>query len=441
MSRTHSANIDIAAALAEAQELYRARNPKSLAQHEQACAALPGGNTRSAIFVDPFPLTMAKGEGAHLWDLDGHEYVDFLSEFTAGLFGHSHPAIRRAIDEALDGGWNLGAQGVAEARFARTICDRFPSIELVRFTNSGTEANLMAVAAARALTGRNKILVFAGGYHGGVFYFRGKGSAVNAPFEFLLAEYNDIEGTRSLVAPHRGDLAAILIEPMLGGSGCIPASREFLADLRALASETGAVLIFDEVMTSRLAPGGLQEVHGIRPDMTTLGKYVGGGMSFGAFGGKADIMEWFDPRRADGFQHAGTFNNNVLTMNAGHVGLTEIYTPERAVALNRFGDGLRERLNAVVRRRGLAMQFTGIGSMIGVHMTSLPIRSAADAAKGDAALLDLFYFDLIARGVWFAKRGMMALSIALDETDADKLLAAVEEFTETRAPLFEGASK
>ena len=136
-----------------------------------------------------------------------------------------------------------------------------------------------------------------------------------------------------------------------------------------MASETGAVLIFDEVMTSRLAPGGLQEVHGILPDMTTFGKYVGGGMSFGAFGGKAALMEWFDPRRADGFQHAGTFNNNVLTMNAGYVGLTEIYTPERARALNDFGDGLRERLNAVVRRRGLAMQFTGIGSMIGVHMT------------------------------------------------------------------------
>ena len=439
MSTNHPANIDIAAALAEAQELYRARNPKSLAQYQEACAALPGGNTRSAIFVDPFPLTMAKGEGAHLWDLDGHEYVDFLSEFTAGVFGHSHPEIRRAIDAALDSGWNLGAHGAAEARFAAAICDRFPSIDLVRFTNSGTEANLMAVSAARALTGRDKILVFAGGYHGGVFYFRGKGSVVNAPFEFLLGEYNDIEGTRALVAPHRGDLAAILIEPMLGGSGCIPATREFLADLRALASETGAVLIFDEVMTSRLAPGGLQEVHGILPDMTTLGKYVGGGMSFGAFGGSARIMEWFDPRRADGFQHAGTFNNNVLTMQAGHVGLTEIYTPERARALNRFGDGLRERLDATVRRRGLAMQFTGIGSMIGVHMTDRPMRSAADAAQGHTGLLDLFYFDLVARGVWFAKRGMMALSIALDDTDADKLIAAVEEFAETRAPLFEGA--
>jgi glutamate-1-semialdehyde 2,1-aminomutase len=435
---THPANIDIAAALAEAQEQYRAVNPNSLRQYEEACAALPGGNTRSAIYVEPFPLTMAKGEGAHLWDLDGHEYVDFLSEFTAGIFGHSHPVIRRAVDDALDSGWNLGAQGAAEARFAAAICARFPSIDLVRFTNSGTEANLMAVAAARAITGRDKILVFAGGYHGGVFYFRGKGSAVNAPFDFLLGAYNDIEGTRALVAPHREDLAAIMIEPMLGGSGCIPATREFLAELRALASETGAILIFDEVMTSRLAPGGLQETHGIFPDMTTLGKYVGGGMSFGAFGGKAGLMDWFDPRRKDGFQHAGTFNNNVLTMNAGYVGLTEVYTPERAVALNGFGDGLRERLNTVVRRQGLAMQLTGIGSMIGVHMTAAPIRSAADAAKGHAGLLDLFYFDLLARGIWFAKRGMMTLSIALDEADADKLVAAVEEFAETRAPLFGG---
>jgi glutamate-1-semialdehyde 2,1-aminomutase len=433
---THPANINVAAALAEAQELYRAQNPKSLAQYEEACAALPGGNTRSAIFVEPFPLTMVRGEGSRLWDLDGHEYVDFLSEFTAGLYGHSHPLIRRAIDRALDGGWNMGAHGPAEARFAAAICARFPSIDLVRFTNSGTEANLMAVALARAITGRAKILVFSGGYHGGVFYFRGKGSPVNAPFEFLVGDYNDIPGTRALVAPHAGDLAAILVEPMLGGSGCIPGTAEFLADLRALASETGAVLIFDEVMTSRLAPGGLQEMHGILPDMTTLGKYVGGGMSFGAFGGKAALMEWFDPRRKDGFQHAGTFNNNVLTMNAGLVGLTEIYTPERARALNQFGDGLRERLNATVRRRGLAMQFTGLGSMIGVHMTDSPIRNAADAAKGHAGLLDLFYFDLVARGIWIAKRGMMALSIALDEADAGKLAAAVEEFAETRAPLF-----
>jgi glutamate-1-semialdehyde 2,1-aminomutase len=438
MPDTRPANIDIDAALAEAQEHYRAANPKSLAQYEAACAALPGGNTRSAIYAEPFPLTMVKGEGAHLWDADGHEYADFLSEFTAGLYGHSHPAIRKAIDAALDGGINFGAHGMAEAKFAQAITERFPAIELVRFTNSGTEANLMAVSAAIGITGKKKILVFYGGYHGGVFYFRGKGSPINAPFEYLMGTYNDIEGVRELVAPHEHDLAAILIEPMLGGSGCIPATREFLADLRALANETGAILIFDEVMTSRLAPGGLQEVHAIAPDMTTLGKYVGGGMSFGAFGGRTDLMEWFDPRNKNGFQHAGTFNNNVLTMNAGTVGLTEVYTPAAAKKLNDWGDGLRERLNAVVRRKGLAMQFTGIGSMIGVHMRGGAIANAADAAKGHNGLLELFYFDLTARGVWLAKRGMMALSIALDEADADKLVAAVEEFVETRAPLFAG---
>ena len=159
-------------------------------------------------------------------------------------------------------------------------------------------------------------------------------------------------------------------------------------------------------------------------------------MSFGAFGGRADLMERFDPRRPDAFQHAGTFNNNVLTMNAGLVGLTEIYTPERARALNACGRPLARAAKSVVRRHGLAMQFTGLGSMMSVHMTDAPIRSEEDAARGNGALRDFFWFDLLARGIWFAKRGMFALSIALDEADADKLAAAVEDFAQTRAPLF-----
>jgi glutamate-1-semialdehyde 2,1-aminomutase len=436
MTAALAANIDLATALAAAEERYRDANPKSLLQHRAACAAMPGGNTRASIHVDPFPLTMARGEGARLWDLDGHEYADFLSEFTAGIYGHSHAVIRGAIEAALEGGVNFGAQNEAEARFAAALCARFPSIELVRFTNSGTEANLMAVAAARAITQRPKILVFAGGYHGGVFYFRGHGSPINAPFDYLVGRYNDLVAVEDLVGPHRAELAAILVEPMQGSTGCIPAERNFLAGLRRLAEETGAILIFDEVMTSRLAPGGLQEVHGILPDLTTLGKYLGGGMSFGAFGGRAQIMEHFDPRRDDAFQHAGTFNNNVLTMSAGFVGLTEVYTPRRCRALNDWGDRLRERLNGVARRHELNMQFTGIGSMLSVHMTAAPIRSEADVARGDGALRDLFWFDLVASGIWFAKRGMFALSIALDEADGGRLVAAVEEFTAIRAPLF-----
>jgi len=436
MIRPNAANVDVSAALAEAEERYRADNPKSLAQHRQACMAMPGGNTRASIHADPFPLTMARGEGARLWDLDGHEYADFLSEFTAGIYGHSHPAIRNAIEGALAGGLNFGAHTETEARFAAAVCARFPSIELVRFTNSGTEANLMAVSAARAITGRPKILVFAGGYHGGVFYFRGHGSPLNAPFDFLVSRYNDLKAVEDLIRPCRTELAAILVEPMQGTTGCIPAERGFLAGLRALADDTGALLIFDEVMTSRLASGGLQQVHGILPDLTTLGKYLGGGMSFGAFGGRADIMEHFDPRRPDAFQHAGTFNNNVLTMNAGLVGLTQVYTPERAHTLNEWGDRLRRRLNTIVQQHGLAMQFTGLGSMMSVHMTDRPIRSEEDAAAGNDALRDLFWFDLVASGIWFAKRGMFALSIAIDDGDADKLAAAVEDFAQTRASLF-----
>jgi glutamate-1-semialdehyde 2,1-aminomutase len=435
-----AANIDLGAALAEAEERYRAGNPNSRAQHQAACAAMPGGNTRASIHTEPFPLTMARGEGARLWDLDGHAYADFLSEFTAGIYGHSHPAIRRAIDTALTAGVNFGAQSAAESRFASALCARFPSLELVRFTNSGTEANLMAVAAACAVTGKPKVLVFGGGYHGGVFYFRGHGSALNAPFDYLVGRYNDLDAVAGLVSPHRHELAAILVEPMQGTTGCIPAGREFLAGLRRLADDTGAILIFDEVMTSRLAPGGLQEAHGILPDLTTLGKYLGGGMSFGAFGGLARIMERFDPRRPDAFQHAGTFNNNVLTMHAGFAGLTEIYTPDRCRALNAWGDGLRERLNEVARRNGLAMQFTGRGSMMSVHMTRAPIRSEADAAQGNGALRDLFWFDLVAAGIWFAKRGMFALSLVLDAADGDQLAAAVENFAEARAPLFAGAA-
>jgi len=436
MIRPNAANVDLSAALAEAEERYRADNPKSLAQHRQACMAMPGGNTRASIHADPFPLTMARGEGARLWDLDGHEYADFLSEFTAGIYGHSHPAIRQAVEEALADGLNFGAHTETEARFAAAVCARFPSIELVRFTNSGTEANLMAVSAARAITGRPKILVFAGGYHGGVFYFRGHGSPLNAPFDFLVSRYNDLKAVEDLIRPCRTELAAILVEPMQGTTGCIPAERGFLAGLRALADDTGALLIFDEVMTSRLASGGLQQVHGILPDLTTLGKYLGGGMSFGAFGGRADIMEHFDPRRPDAFQHAGTFNNNVLTMNAGLVGLTQVYTPERAHTLNEWGDRLRRRLNTIVQQHGLAMQFTGLGSMMSVHMTDRPIRSEEDAAAGNDALRDLFWFDLVASGIWFAKRGMFALSIAIDDGDADKLAAAVEDFAQTRASLF-----
>jgi glutamate-1-semialdehyde 2,1-aminomutase len=434
MSEAALRNTDVDAALTEAKEAYVARNPRSLARYVEATAVMPGGNTRTVLHYAPFPLAMARAEGCRLWDADGAEYIDFLGEYTAGIYGHSHPVIRAAVDRALDGGINYGASNLTEARFARAVCDRF-GLERVRFTNSGTEANLLAISLARIATGRGKVLVFDGGYHGAVFGFAGGGSPINVPFDYVLAPYNDEAGTRALIEQHAADLAVVILEPMIGSGGCIAADPSFLTMLRAETTRVGALLILDEVMTSRLAPGGLQSVRGVKPDLTTFGKYIGGGMSFGAFGGRADLLDRFDPRRADALPHAGTFNNNVLTMNAGLVGLTQVYTPEAAVALNARGDALRERLNALCVAADAPVQFTGIGSMIAVHMIRGPIRSPADAAKGDAKLKELFFFDMLAHGIWLARRGMMTLCLPIGDAECDKLAAAVEEFLASRRSL------
>ena len=425
------ANSTVDAALGEARERYVSANPTSLAAHVEAVAAMPGGNTRTVLFHTPFPLAMARGQGCRLWDVDGHEYVDLLGEYTAGLYGHSNPVIRAALDAALDRGWNLGAHGTMEAQLARLIVDRFPSIDLVRFTNSGTEANLMAVATAIAVTDRPKVMVFDGGYHGGVLYFGGGGIPINAPHQWVLGQYNDAEGAVALARAHAGELACILVEPMMGSGGCIPAEPGFLQALRDVATETGAVLIFDEVMTSRMSAGGQQAQLGITPDMTTLGKYIGGGMSFGAFGGRRDIMDRYDPRRANALPHAGTFNNNVLTMAAGVAGLSELFTPAAADALFSRGEALRERLRAL----SPALQWTGLGSLLTAHFHQGTIRRPADIADADARLRELFHLDMLDRGFYLARRGMIALSLEIEMAEMDGFVAAVAEFLESRAPL------
>lgn len=415
-----------------ARERYIARNPASLAQHVEASAALPGGNTRTVLFHEPFPLVMARGAGCRLWDIDGHEYVDLLGEFTAGLYGHSNPVIRSALDHALDSGWNLGAHGRAEAQLARLVVGRFPSIDLVRFTNSGTEANLLAIATAIASTGRGKVLVFEGSYHGGLLYFSGGGTPINAPHKFLFGRYNDPDFTLAVARAHADDLACILVEPMLGSGGCIPAERDFLLTLRQLADETGAVLIFDEVMTSRSSPGGQQARLGIIPDMTTLGKYIGGGMSFGAFGGRRDLMELYDPHRPGALPHAGTFNNNTLTMHAGVAGLERVFTPEAADALFTRGESLRERLNRLCRASGLAAQWTGLGSLMTVHFQAGTIRAPADLMPRPL-LKELFHFDMLERGFYLARRGMAALSLEIGATEEDAFCAAFAAWLDLRS--------
>jgi glutamate-1-semialdehyde 2,1-aminomutase len=445
MTVTLRANVDLPQALQEAETRYRARHPGSAARHAEAARYMPGGNTRTVLHYTPFPLAWVRGRGNRLFDIDGLEYVDLLGEYTAGLYGHSDPIIQAAQRTAIEDGTALGGPNQYEARLAAAICSRFPSVELIRFTNSGTEANLLAISAARALKrNRPRVMAFEHGYHGGVFYFSGGHDQLNLPIPWVMAKYNDVERTRALLRNHAQELAAVIVEPMQGSAGCIPGTEAFLRMLREECTAFDITFIFDEVMTSRLSPSGLQGKLGIAPDMTTFGKYLGGGTSFGAFGGKREMMAHFDPAREDAIPHAGTFNNNVVSMAGGLAGLTQVFTPAAARRINELGDQLRERLNQIAARRGLPLQVTGLGSLMNIHFCAQPIRIPADAHPADPAasrtlgeLMKLFHLDLIEQGYYLARRGFIALSLPTSEADAEGFATAVSDFLDARGGLIE----
>jgi glutamate-1-semialdehyde 2,1-aminomutase len=439
------ANSDLSTALADAEAQYRAAHPRSAERQLEAARHMPGGNTRTVLHFTPFPLTWASGKGNRLRDIDGFEYLNLLGEYSAGLYGHSNPVIQAALKKAIDEGTVLGGPNQYEAQLAAAIRSRFPSIDLIRFTNSGTEANLLALSAVRAQRPqRPMVMVFDHAYHGSVFYFSKHNSGLNIPIPWVIGPYNDREGTRSLLNRHSKDLAAVIVEPMQGGGGCIAGTPEFLGMLRDECTAHGIALIFDEVMTSRLSPGGMQGKLGITPDMTTFGKYLGGGASFGAFGGKRELMERFDPARPDALAHAGTFNNNVLSMAGGLAGLTEVFTPSEVARINALGDQLRMRINQVSTNRSAPLQATGVGSLMNIHFKWGPIRTPDDVHPADhdveRRLLDLhklLHLEMIHRGHYMARRGMIALSLPTTEEDTESFVAAITDFLETYGSMIE----
>jgi glutamate-1-semialdehyde 2,1-aminomutase len=435
-------NQNLDSAVAEAEQRYIAANPTSARFHQGAKAVLPGGNTRTTLHYGPFPLTIRTASGSRVTDVDGHTYADFINEHTAGVLGHSNPVIQAALKRAIEDGLTLGAPNIYEHELAAAIIARFPAMERLRFCNSGTEANLLALATARHVTGRPAVMVFDGAYHGSMLYFSHGPSPLNMPIPFVESRYNDAAKAMADIAEHGRRLAAVLLEPMQGSGGGIPAEPEFLQALREACSRHGVLLIFDEVMTSRLSPGGVQALRGVRPDMVTLGKYVGGGMTIGAFGGKAEIMERFDPDRPDALPHGGTFNNNVLAMAAGRAAFAEVLTPEALDAMNALGDHLRVRINALAAQHRAALQMTGMGSIFGLHFHKGPIRSIRDldqASKGKesglAALRKLFQFDMLARGLYVTRRGTGNLSLATTPAEVDLYVDAVAEFLANRGAL------
>jgi glutamate-1-semialdehyde 2,1-aminomutase len=413
-------DVDLAALVSDAQELYRSLRPRSEAADTRARAVMPGGNTRSVLDFAPFPFRVDRAKGSELTDIDGHRYVDFCGNYTAALLGHSPTPVKEAIIAALDRGWALGATHEKEIELAELICDRFESIEQVRFTNSGTEANLMAIGTALHHTGRGTVGVFDRAYHGGVLGFgpttEGPHHPLNVPHRFHVAPFNDLRGLDDLFAD--ADLGCVLIEAVQGSGGCRPASSEFLVELRRRCTDQDVVLIFDEVMTSRLAPGGAQERFGVVPDMTTLGKYLGGGMTFGAFGGRRKFLAAFDPAAGGALTQAGTFNNNIVSMSAAVAALTHELAPAQITAVNDRGDRLRSRLNQVFTAADVPLWATGVGSMVCVHSV-------------DDRLVELLFHAALSDGLYIARRGFIALSMAITDDHCDALLSTVDRWTIT----------
>ena len=406
----------------DAHDAYRSARPVSARWHDDACQVLPGGNTRSVLHFDPFPFRVASAHDQMLTDVDGHRYIDFCGNYTAGLLGHSPATVHEAVAGVLAEGWALGATHPREVELARLICDRFPSIDQVRFTNSGTEANLMAIGTALhhaadgdAGDGRRRVVgVFDNAYHGGVLAFgalSGPHNPMNVPHHFRVAPFDDIAALDDLFAD---DLACVLVEPVQGSGGCRPASVAFLQELRRRCDESGALLIFDEVMTSRLGPGGAQQRFDVLPDMTTLGKYLAGGMTFGAFGGRRSIMAAFEPGRGP-LTQAGTFNNNIVSMTAAITTLRHELDADSLGEVNDRGDRLRRDLDNAFLESGLGLWVTGLGSMLCVH-------------GADDRLVELYFHAMLARGLYLARRGFMALSKAVTDDDCDRLLAASSDW-------------
>jgi glutamate-1-semialdehyde 2,1-aminomutase len=422
-------------------ERYVERTPRSAALHARAGRSMPGGDTRTIVFFTPHPLYIEGAAGAVMTDVDGNDYLDLLGNYTSLVHGHAHPAIVEVISRQAARGTAHAAGNEAAVELAETIVARVASVDSVRFANSGTEAVIHAVRAARAFTGRSMVVKFEGGYHGSadvaeisvdpdlahagpagapVAVPEGPGIPPGVVADVVVAPYNDLPATEALLGRLAGRVAAVIVEPMLGSAGAIPAEAGFLRGLRELCDRHGALLVFDEVITFRLATGGLQSVYGVRPDLTTFGKVIGGGLPVGAFGGRADVMDLFAPP-GNTLVQSGTFNANAITMAAGRTAMELLTSPE-IDRINRLGDRLAAGLAAALDDAGIPARVTGNGSIRSIHFTRDPVTDYRSKAVGRPHLARLLHLALLAEGVFTAPRGMFVTSTAMSEATVDACL-------------------
>jgi glutamate-1-semialdehyde 2,1-aminomutase len=425
---------------------YEAATSGSRAQYDRARQYIPLGTSRSTISVQPYPIYAAAAQGCRLTDLDGTTRIDCNNNMTALALGHAHPAVIAAVAEQLPKGTAYAAPTELETALAAELCGRVPSLDKLLFVNSGTEAVMGAVRVARAHTGRAKIAKMEGGYHGfsDALMISGKSvPAGNDPDlpraqpdldgiprgvvdDTVVIRYNSITSAERVIAEHGHAMAAVLIEPVLGSGGMIPADPDFLAALRVLTRKAGILLICDEVITLRCAPGGGQDLYGLAPDLTTMAKIIGGGFPVGAYGGSDAVMGSFAaPGPGRHMANLGTFAANPVTLAAGLATMRE-FDAAAIARLNALGHSLRAALQAVARRHGLGVQVTGLGSLFQIHFTPAAVRDFRAAQSADAVLQRLAQLAMANHGVLLAPRCMGCLSTPMDDAEVDAVAAAFD---------------
>jgi len=426
--------------------MYPDSESRSQQQYNRALVSLPGGNSRTTVFMKPYSIYAARGEGCRVWDVDGNAYIDCINNFTSLVHGHAHPALIAAATQQLALGSAFGLPTESEIDLAELLAARLPSVEQVRFANSGTEAVMMALKAARAFTGRPKIAKCEGAYHGSYDYAEvsldptpaawgrnapisvayAKGTPDNVLADVVTIPFNDAEAAVSLIREHGSELACVLVDPMPNRAGLAPADKTYLDALRQITREVGALLIFDEVITFRLGFRGAQGLWGIDPDLTALGKIIGGGFPVGAIAGHKEFMAVFDPRSGKpALPHGGTFSANPVTMRAGLAAM-ELLDEATFARLDAIGETVRTGIDQAFRRHSVQGGTIRLGSLLKIHFADRPIRDYRSAylTEPETQRQAIFNRGLLNRGVLAAGYGLMALSTPMTDADIDAIIAA-----------------
>lgn len=421
-------------------EKYMSMSKTSLKLYERACKVLPGGNTRRGLFFPPYPAYIVKGEGCKIYDVDGREYIDYTNNLGPLILGHKHPGVMKAIRRQLECGTVLGGPTELEIQMADNILESLPCGEQVLFCASGTEADMIGLRAVRAYTGKEKILKFEGAFHGtSDTFLEGPGIPKDVLAKAVTVPFNDIEKFEEAVKKHKDELAAVFVEPILRG---IPPKPDFLKQVRKITEENGVLLVFDEVVTGfRLSRGGAQEKWGVKPDMTLLGKIIGGGFGIGAVVTLKELLKAFKPTKFSGLaverppmSHAGTWNAHPLAMAAGLATLEEL-TPSAYVHLDEMGDSLRAGMEKAAKKAGIIAQISGVGSVFHIYFTDQAVVDSKSAKMASQLLLRYYDLNLIMRGIYMCKGHCSFISTQITASEVKQTSGAVEDTLYSMKPL------